>query len=332
MYTAAFYDTKPYDKKWFDKLKGDYKIDIRYFESRLTPDTAVLAKGCDSVVAFVSDDLGKNTMEALKNIGIRTVAMRCAGLNNVDLQSAGDMRIYHVPAYSPSAVAEHAVALLLCVNRKIHKAWSRTRDHNFSLKGLVGFGLKGKTVGVVGTGKVGRAFIDICRGFGMKVIAYDAYPDKNFDVEYTDFRDLCRRAHVISLHCPLLKDTRHMIDKKALDIMQSGVYIINTSRGGLIDSDALLDAVQSGKVGGAGLDVYEEETEFFYEDVSDKVFTDEVLDVLLSQPNVIVTSHQAFLTEEALEAIARETLASLAADRDGKDSPNMVRRDAALKG
>ena len=328
MYKAAFYDTKQYDKKWFDELKGDYGIEIKYFENKLNRDTAVLADGCDAVIAFVNDDVGYETLGKLESMGVGAVAMRCAGLNNVDVENAGNIKIYHVPAYSPAAVAEHAMAMLLCLNRKIHKAYNRTRDHNFSLKGLVGFDLKGKTVGVIGTGRVGKAFIDICRGFGTDIIAYDMYPDPKLEVEYTQFSDLCRRADIISLHLPLTKDTQHMINKKAFKMMKNGVYIINTSRGKLIDSQALLDAIQSGKVGGACLDVYEEETDYFYEDVSDKVFPDEVLDVLLSQPNVIVTSHQGFFTDEALKAIAQETLKSLACARDGKESPNQVQRSA----
>lgn len=324
MYTAAFYDTKQYDRKWFDRLKDKYGIEIKYLDNKLRAETAVLAKGCDAVIAFVNDDLSEPVLKRLEGNGIGAVAMRCAGLNNVDIENAGEIKIYHVPAYSPEAVAEHAMALLLGLSRKIHRAYLRTRDHNFSLRGLVGFELKGKTVGVIGTGKVGRAFVDICRGFGMKIIAYDLYPDKSLPVEYTDLDDLFRRSDIISLHCPLTKKTEHIIDKTAINNMKNGVYIINTSRGKLIDSKALLDAVRSGKVGGAALDVYEEETDFFYEDVSDSVFYDEVLDILLSQPNVIVTSHQGFLTDEALKAIAEDTLFNLSCHRDGVGSPYEV--------
>lgn len=321
---VAFYDTKPYDKVWFDELKNRYGIEIKYIENKLNADTAILASGCRAAVIFVNDTLDRKTAETLEKNGVECVALRCSGFNNVDLKGAEKLKLYRVPAYSPSAVAEHAMAMLLTINRKTHKAYNRTKEHNFSLKGLCGFDLNEKTAGVVGTGKVGQTFARICRGFGMKVIAYDPYPVSGLGVEYVTFNDLCRRADVISLHCPLTSDTWHMVDGQALELMRQGVYIINTSRGALIDSRALLEAIKEGKVGGAGLDVYEEESDFFYEDVSDEVMDDDTLEMLLSQPNVLVTSHQAFLTREALRAIAQETLCNLRCFFDDVPSDNEV--------
>ncbi|MBE6949635.1 MAG: 2-hydroxyacid dehydrogenase [Ruminococcaceae bacterium] len=326
MYKAAFFDTKPYDRKWFDALKDKYGIKIKYLENRLNSDTAVLASGYEAVVAFVSDTIDKDTVAELKRIGVKAIAMRCAGFNNVDLKACGDdIKVYRVPAYSPASVAEHAMALLLTLNRKIHRAYNRTREFNFSLKGLIGFDLKGKTVGVVGMGKIGQCFVDICLGFGMKVIAYDLYPTEYKGVEYVSIDELFRRSDVISLHCPLTSDTYHIMDKEAFSIMKDGVYVINTSRGALIDSEALLEAIKSGKVGGAGLDVYEEETDLFYEDFSDQVLQDDMLNMLSSQPNVLITSHQAFLTNEALEAIAETTLENLKCYFEGCDSKNLIK-------
>jgi D-lactate dehydrogenase len=312
METVAFFDTKPYDKIWFDTLAEQLGFKIRYLEEKLKPNTAVLASGCRAAIAFVNDDLSGNTIQELCRCGVRAVALRCAGFNNVDIKAAsGKLKVYRVPAYSPSAVAEHAMALLLTLNRRTHKAYNRTRDHNFSLKGLTGFDLKGKTVGVAGTGKIGMAFCNICLGFGMKVVAYDPYPAWKSGIEYVSFETMCKRSDIISLHCPLTDQTHHMINEKSLEEMKKGVYIINTSRGALIDSDALLEAIKSGKIGGAGLDVYEEEADVFYEDISEEIIRDDTLDMLLAQPNVLVTSHQAFLTDEALKAIAEVTLSNL---------------------
>jgi len=312
MKRVCFYDTKPYDKIYFDRLRKEYGIEIDYFESKLNRRTAVLAKGYDGIVAFVNDDIGKETLEVLEASGIRLIAMRCAGFNNIDFKALGpEMHVVRVPAYSPNGVAEHAIAMLLTLNRKIHKAYIRTRDFNFSLNGLTGFNLYGKIMGVVGTGKIGRALIDICKGFGMDILAYDAYPEKIPGVEYVSFGELCRRSDVISLHCPLTRETFHMVNKASMEKMKENVIIINTSRGALIDSEALVDALKAKKIGGACLDVYEEETNLFYEDMSQKIIGDDVLLQLLSLPNVIVTSHQAFLTQEALENIARTTLSNL---------------------
>ncbi|MDF2610973.1 MAG: lactate dehydrogenase-like oxidoreductase [Lachnospiraceae bacterium] len=312
MIRVCFYDTKPYDRIFFDELKEVYEVEIEYFESKLNQKTAVLAKGFDAAVAFVNDSIDSKTIEILYENEIKLIAMRCAGYNNVDVKAAaGKIPIVRVPAYSPYAVAEHAIALLLTLNRKTHRAYVRTRDFNFSLNELVGFDLHGKTMGVVGTGKIGRVFIDICKGFGMNILAYDPYPVKDFDVSYVGFDELCEKSDIISLHCPLTKDTFHVINKDSIKRMKDGVYIINTSRGALIDSEDLLNAIKDEKIGGACLDVYEEETELFYEDMSYKIIKDDILSRIISMPNVIVSSHQAFLTEEALYNIAETTLQNI---------------------
>lgn len=324
MNKVAFFDTKPYDKIYFDALKEQYGIEIEYFESRLSRRTAVMAKGSRAVVAFVNDIIDRAAIETLRDSGIELIALRCAGYNNVDLKAAdGVMPVVRVPAYSPHAIAEHAMALLLTLVRKTHKAYIRTRDFNFSLNGFVGFDLHGKTVGVIGTGKIGMTFVDICRGMGMNVIAYDPYPAQGF-LEYVPLDELFRRSDVISLHCPLTADTYHVINSRSLALMKDRVFILNTSRGALIDSEALIEAIKSGKVGGAGLDVYEEESEFFYEDLSEFVLQDDVLARLIAMPNVLVTSHQAFLTKEALRRIAEITLGNLKSYFDGKELENAI--------
>lgn len=306
----SLFDAKPYDREWFDKVNPGYEI--RYLESKLTPATAQLAAGSDAVCAFVNDTIDADAIETLHKLGIRVIAMRCAGYSNVDFRAAyGKINVVRVPAYSPHAVAEHAMALLLAVNRKIPRAYNRTRDFNFSLNGLTGVDLYGKTVGVIGTGKIGRAFIDICRGFGMRVVAYDAYPAQDAGLEYVSLEEIFAKSDVLSLHCPLTEKTRHMLNAEAFSQMKRGVFILNTSRGALIDTEALLDALNSGVVRGAGLDVYEEEAELFFEDNSGNLIKDDVLALLVSRPNVVLTSHQAFLTEEALENIAQTTYQNL---------------------
>ena len=311
MITISFYDTKPYDKKYFNIINEQYGFTINYFETKLSAKTAKLAEGSDAVCAFVNDDVSAPTVDALHKLGVKIIAMRCAGYNNVDIRYAQDkIPVVRVPAYSPHAVAEHAMALLLTLNRRIHKAFLRTRDFNFSLNGLTGFDLYGKTVGVVGTGKIGSAFIDICRGFGLKVLAYDVFP--NLDgVEYVDMETLLKRSDLISLHCPLTPSTRHIINAKSIDKMKKGVFIVNTSRGALIDSEALLYGLLNEKLGGACLDVYEEESDLFYEDNSATIVKDDILSRLICLPNVIVTSHQGFLTGEALTNIASTTLENI---------------------
>lgn len=321
----AFYDTKQYDRIWFDKLKEQYGIQLKYLEVKLCADTAPLAKGCDGVVIFVNDTLDAETCEILYNLGVRLVALRCAGFNNVDLKAVwGKMKVVRVPAYSPYAVSEHTMGLILTLNRKFHRAFIRTRDFNFNINGLIGFDLHGKTVGVIGTGKIGSVFINVCRGFGMNVIAHDPYPIENADFPYVSIEEICYKSDIISLHCPLTKETKHIINKETISMMKNGVVIVNTSRGALIDSEALLEGLKSGKVGGAGLDVYEEESDLFFEDYSDKIIQDDILARLLSLPNVIITSHQAFLTDEALHNIAQTTLENIKAFSDNRPLENEV--------
>lgn len=319
MEKVAFYDTKPYDKTWFDRLAPEYDIEINYFESRLRPETTVLADGCKCVCAFVNDEIDKNVIDNLVKRNVGLIAMRCAGYNNVDIKSAqGRVAVVRVPEYSPHAVAEHAMALLLTLNRKIHKAYIRTRDFNFSLVGMCGFDLFGKTAGIIGMGKIGKVFAKLCIGFGMNVLAYDPYPSDVEGVEYTQISDLCKRSDIISLHCPLTKESRHIINSDVLKMMKRDAVLINTSRGSLVDSEALIDALTQKYIGGACLDVYEEESDLFYDDHSDTIVRDEKLALLLSLPNVIVSSHQAFLTKEALEEIARVTLGNIRSWLDGK--------------
>ena len=312
----AFFDTKPYDKKSFDKYAGENGIEIKYFETKLNEDTAELAHGFDAVCAFVNDTVNAGVIDRLSEMNVKAIALRCAGFNNVDMRHAfGKIHVLRVPAYSPYAVAEHAMALLLTSIRRIHKAYIRSRDFNFSLSGLTGFDLHGKTVGVIGTGRIGRVFIDIARGFGMKVLAYDKFPAKDLDngdtIRYVTLNELYQNSDVISLHCPLTDDTTHLINEETLKKCKKGVVIINTSRGGLVDAEDLLNAIKSRHVGAACLDVYEEESDLFFEDNSGHILNDDILARLISMPNVIVTSHQAFLTEEALQNIAQTTIQNL---------------------
>ena len=319
----AFYDAKPYDRETFDGIDGGYEIE--YIDSKLSAQTAVLSRGCDAVCAFVNDVIDSRTIEILYDNGVRVIAMRCAGYSNVDFRAAyGKIHVVRVPAYSPHAVAEHAAALLLSLNRKIHKAYNRTRDFNFSIVGLTGTDLHGKTAGVIGTGRIGQAFIGICKGMGMKVIAYDPYPLKDAEFEYAELERLLRESDVISLHCPLTEDNERMLNEESFAMMKKGVFLINTSRGALIDSEALLEALNNGTVRGAGLDVYEEESDFFFEDCSDIVNMDDVLSLLISKPNVLLTSHQAFLTDEALYGIAQTTYKNLDEFSSGGDLTNEV--------
>ena len=306
------FDTKPYDRQYLDAENEKYGYKIKYIESKLNPDTAHLAKGYDAVCAFVNDDLGAETLDALESVGVKAVAMRCAGFNNVDIRHAfRKIHVVRVPKYSPYAVAEHALALLMTLNRKTHRAYLRTRDANFELNGLLGFDLHGKTVGIIGTGQIGRCFIDICRGLGMRVIASDPYPNKDVDYPYMSVEELLPQADVVSLHCPLTAENYHLLDEAHIAMMQPGAIIVNTSRGALIDTAALIEGLKNGRIGGAALDVYEEEADFFFEDHSNEVIQDDQLALLLSFRNVIVTSHQAFFTREALEKIAEVTFLNL---------------------
>lgn len=312
MKSILFYDTKEYEKPWFEKHNaGRYVFD--YIESKLDVKTAMLAEGYSAVCIFVNDTADAAVVRALKGAGVKLILLRCSGFNNVDMAEAEKqgITVKRVPAYSPYSVAEHAAAMLLTLNRKIHKAYIRTRDFNFSLNHLMGFDLHGKTVGVIGTGRIGKAFIDICRGFGMNVLCYDLYPDPDSGLVYVTLDGLLEKSDIISLHCPLDKSTYHILDGEAFQHIKKGCILINTSRGALIDSEALLTALQTGKLGGACLDVYEEEAGLFYEDNSARGVKDLTLSLLVSRPNVIVTSHQAYLTKEALEDIARTTLENI---------------------
>ena len=311
MIKVAFFDTKTYDRPSFEHYGSLNGIEFKFLESKLNMDTVEFAKDCDAVCVFVNDSVTAHVIGRLHELGVRLIALRCAGYNNVDLTAAfGKVHVSHVPAYSPYAVAEHAAALLLTSVRRIHKAYNRTRDFNFSLNGLTGFDLHGKTVGVVGTGRIGRIFIDICRGFGMEVIAYDRFP-KDDGLAYVTLDELFSRSDIISLHCPLTDETRHLVNADAIAKMKKSVVLLNTSRGALIDAEALLEGIKSRKIGAACLDVYEEEADIFFEDRSGHIMDDELLSRLISMPNVIVTSHQAFLTEEALNNIAETTVKNI---------------------
>lgn len=333
MKKVALFDAKPYDIEFFDEIKDKYDIEIDYFEMKIGKDSAILAKGYDAIVAFVNDNVRSATIERLHTYGVKAIALRCAGFNNVNLKIAKEkgIKVYRVPAYSPNAIAEHAMALLLSLNRNIHRAYNRVREYNFSLKGFVGFDLKGKTMGVIGTGKIGKEFIKICNGFGMEVIAYDPYPSEINGVQYVSLDEIFKKSDIIALHCPLTKENHHLINENTLNLMKDGVYIINTSRGALIDSDSLLEAIKSGKVKGAGLDVYEEEADVFFEDMSDTVITDDTLKLLLGTQSVVITSHQAFLTREALQAIAQITLQNLSDFFNNKKSENELIYDGFKK-
>ena len=304
----AFFDAKPYDVSSFEPYLND-DIKIHFFETKLNIDTVSLSSGCEVVCVFVNDTVNKAVIDKLYENGVKLIALRCAGYNNVDIAYCfGKIHVVHVPAYSPYAVAEHTMAMLLTSIRRIHKAYNRTREFNFSLSGLTGFDLYGKTVGVIGTGRIGKVFIDICKGFGMKVLAYDKFPVENSDIKYVELDELLKKSDIISLHCPLTPDTKHVIDENAIAKMKKGVVLLNTSRGALIKADALLEGIKSRQVGAACLDVYEEESDIFFEDYSGHIVEDDTLARLITMPNVIVTSHQAFLTEEALNNIAETTI------------------------
>jgi len=325
----AFYDAKQYDSESFDRRNADFGYSIKYFPLHLTEETAQFSKGYDIVCAFVNDTLSGAVIDILVTNGVKLVAMRCAGYNNVDLKAAfGKLHIVRVPAYSPYAVAEHAVALMMSLNRKTHKAYYRTRDNNFTINGLAGFDMNGKTAGVVGTGRIGRILIKILKGFGMNVIAHDHYPDEagaeELGYSYVSLDELYARSDIISLHCPLTKETQHMINDDTIAKMKDKVMIINTGRGQLIDSKALIEGLKSKKIGSAGLDVYEEEGDYFFEDFSSEGLEDDVLARLLTFPNLLVTSHQAFFTVEALENIAHTTLENIRVFIEKDELPNEI--------
>lgn len=313
----AFYDAKEYDRNSFEQANGDFGFKIRYFKEHLTPETTALATGCNVVCAFVNDTLNEKVLVELKQKGVELIALRCAGYNNVDLRCAFDnrMQVVRVPSYSPNAVAEHAVALIMSLNRKTHRAYCRTRDLNFSINGFTGFDMAGKTAGVIGTGKIGQILAGILKGFQMNVLAFDPFENeqaaKQYGFKYTDLDTIYENADIISLHCPLTAKTHHLIDAKSIEKMKPGVMLINTGRGQLIDTLALIAGIKDKKIGSAGLDVYEEESQYFFEDFSNSIIDDDVLARLLTFNNVLVTSHQAFLTKEALQNISQTTLENI---------------------
>ena len=310
----AVFDAKPYDRDYITRASGADKLDWRFQEFRLDAKTVLAADGAQAVCVFVNDILNREVLERLAGSGVRLVALRCAGFNNVDLEAAKKLSITitRVPSYSPHAVAEHAIALILALNRKIHRAYNRVREMNFSLSGLVGFDLFGKTAGVLGTGKIGRIVAEILRGFGMRVLAFDPFPNQEWaaqhGIEYVEARTLARESDLITLHTPLTPETDHMVNKDTLALTKPGLMLINVSRGRLIHTRALIEALKSGHIGGVALDVYEEEEGIFFQDLSGEVLHDDELARLLTFPNVLVTSHQAFLTHEALSEIARTTV------------------------
>lgn len=320
----AMFSSKSYDEESFNEVSKELlvksnndeatsgkktNLKIKYFEARLTADTVSLTKGYDAVCVFVNDEVNEEVVNKLYENGVRVLLLRCAGFNNVDLSACyGKIHVYRVPAYSPYSVAEHAMALLLTSVRRIHKAYIRTRDFNFSLQGMTGFDLHGKTVGIIGTGKIGRIFADICKGFGMNIICYDKFPNPDSGLNYVTLEELLRESDIISLHCPLTEETKHTICDETIEQMKKGVVIINTSRGALINTEDLIEGIKNKKIGAACLDVYEEEGDLFYQDFSGHIVQDDQLARLISMPNVIVTSHQAFLTKEALHNIAETTL------------------------
>ena len=315
-YKIAFFGAKPYDIASFDKVNEKYNYDIRYYKGHLNPNNVVLTQDTDAVCIFVNDTADAAVIDAMVDNGVKLLALRCAGFNNVDLKAAkGKLPVVRVPAYSPYAVAEYSLALMLSLNRKIHRAYWRTRDGNFSLNGLMGFDMHGKTIGIIGTGKIAKILIRLLKGFGMRILAYDLDPDMKFageeGISYVSLDELYRESDIISLHCPLTDQTKYMIDKDSIDKMKKGVMIINTGRGQLINTNDLIEGLKEKKIAAAGLDVYEEEGEYFYEDKSDKIIDDDVLARLLSFNNVIVTSHQAFFTKEALHNIAETTLQNI---------------------
>ncbi|MEO0396943.1 MAG: 2-hydroxyacid dehydrogenase [Cyanobacteria bacterium P01_A01_bin.137] len=326
----AFFNTKPYDQRSFTEINTNYSHELTFFEPRLTPETASLASGFPAVCVFINDELGEETLRAIATTGTKLIALRCAGFNNVDLNVAKQLGItvVRVPAYSPYAVAEHAVGLIMTLNRKLYRAYNRVRDDNFSLDGLLGFDLHGKTVGIVGTGKIGQCFAQIMNGFGCKLLAYDVRPNPtcvDIGVDYVELPILLTRSDIISLHCPLLPSTHHLINADSLQHVRPGAMLINTSRGGLIDTTAVIEAIKAGRVGYFGIDVYEREGGLFFEDLSDTVIQDDTFQLLQSFSNVVITAHQAFFTKEALYNIAETTLSNINDIEAGQPCANEVK-------
>ena len=326
----AFYSTKSYDREFMDRANESFRHDISYFDTALTPQTVVLAQDHEAVCIFVNDEANAEVLDKLKEVGVRLVALRSAGFNNVDLRHAQkiDMPVVRVPAYSPYAVAEHALAMLLTLNRKTHLAYERVRHGNFSLERLMGFDLHSKTVGVIGTGKIGRIFARMMRGLGCTIVAYDPYPNEDFaqedGIEYVSFDELLDRSAIVSLHCPLTEESYHLINAEAVERMQDNVMLINTSRGALVDTPAVIKGLKSRKIGYFGLDVYEQEENLFFEDLSGEIIQDDQITRLMTFPNVLITSHQAFFTSNALTQIAETTLHNIADFEAGKPLDNQV--------
>lgn len=326
----AFFDTKSYDRESFEKLNKDFGFDIHYYKERLSMNTIALTKGKDVVCIFVNAECDHRVIDELVANGVKLIALRCAGFNNVDLQAAkGRIRVVRVPAYSPHAVAEYAMTLMLTLNRKVYRSVYRTREGNFKLNGLLGFDMYGKTIGLIGMGRIAKELIKICRGFGMNVVAYDLYSDHAFaeehQVKIVTLDELYEESDIISLHCPLTEETKFIINNESITKMKFGVILINTGRGKLIKTEDLINGLRTHQVGGAALDVYEEEQNYFYEDRSDKMIDDDKLALLLMMPNVIVTSHQAFFTREALHNIGLTTLQNIKDFCDGKELVNEVK-------
>jgi D-lactate dehydrogenase len=336
---VAVFSTKAYDRRFLEAANADRRHELVFFEARLTADTAVLATGFPAVCAFVNDQLDEKTLKALAEQETRLIALRSAGFNHVDLTAATELglTIVRVPAYSPYAVAEHAIGLILTLNRKIHRAYNRVREGNFSLDGLLGFDLHGKTVGIVGTGKIGVIVAQILKGFGCQLLTYDLYPNPECEAlgaKYVELPELFAASDIITLHCPLTPETYHLINDQALEQMKPGVMLINTSRGALVDTEAVIGALKSRKIGYLGLDVYEQESDLFFEDLSEEVIQDDVFQRLLTFPNVLITGHQAFFTENALKNIAETTLSNITDIEQGRPCPNQISSDlrVAAKG
>ena len=329
---VAVFSAKPYDRLFLEPTNQQHNHELKFFSPNLDSTTVNLATGCEGVCVFVNDCLDRTILEKLHQQGVRLIALRCAGYNNVDLEAAQEFEIVvvRVPAYSPYAVAEHAIALILTLNRKIHRAYNRVREGNFALNGLLGFDLHSRTVGIIGTGKIGRIAGKILHGFGCHILAYDLYPNEEFAREYGEYvslEELLSRSDIISLHCPLTPETHHLIDENAISMMKKGVMLVNTSRGGLIDTQAVIKGLKSRHIGYLALDVYEQESSMFFEDMSAEIIQDDIFERLLTFPNVIITGHQAFFTEEALQNIAETTLNNITIIERGQPCPNEIQVD-----
>jgi len=322
----AVFSTRPTDKQFLSLENKNHNFEIQYFESKLRLQTASLAKGFDGVCAFVNDELNAEVLAELKEMGVKIIALRCAGFNQVDLKAASELNIpvVRVPAYSPYAVAEHTLALLLCLNRRLHRAYNRVREGNFSLEGLLGFDLHDKTMGVVGTGKIGLIVVQILKGFGCKILCYDPYPSQDLETHYCTLEELIQQSDIISLHCPLTPQSHHMINEDSITLMKQGAILVNTSRGALVDARAVIHGLKSGKIGGLAIDVYEEEGDLFFEDLSNHVIQDDIFARLTTFPNVLITGHQAFFTDRALSNIAQTTLQNFSDFQQGKELVNQV--------